>query len=409
MNTVKIGDDFESKSKKLIKKIIDNYELSVIPAHCTVHEKKEYYSYKREKKIKFDLSIEVRHPNADKPTTVYIIECKSLGHRVPVDDIEEFESKVGGLTGFQTKKVMIARNGFQEGVHSVAKNLGVMLIDVDNDDYEIILYKPDKLNKNQESNIDDEIEKLIKSALLPNKIEGLKRLSSEAINDIAAIFLNDFDSYLIQGCLKTPLDKIQQYLEDKMSIKTDYSNYLTDDFGNELLGYFDVKNKTILIDKSIVGGIRFPFVYAHEIGHLILHSKLKANQFVYDNFRDSGYSLFTEKHKLMNDKNWIEWQANCFAACLLMPKKSFITRLVSIQLAKGISKQGKIYLDHQRINQKDFQEIVEELSIFFGVSRVSVEYRLYSLNLIEKPKLSEEVQQGKEFLRRLSIMSNKNI
>ena len=93
MNTVKIGDDFENKSKKLIKKIIDNHELSVIPAHCTVHDKKKYYSSKREKEIEFDLSIEVKHPNAKKPTIVWIVECKNLGHRVPVDDIEEFESK----------------------------------------------------------------------------------------------------------------------------------------------------------------------------------------------------------------------------------------------------------------------------------------------------------------------------
>jgi hypothetical protein len=90
MNTVKIGDDFEAKAKGVIQKIINNHELSINPAHCTVKEKVKYYSVKRKKDIIFDLSIEVKHPNANKPFLVCIIECKNLSKAVHVDDIEEF-------------------------------------------------------------------------------------------------------------------------------------------------------------------------------------------------------------------------------------------------------------------------------------------------------------------------------
>lgn len=408
MNTVKIGDAFEAKAKTLIREIIDNHELSINPAHCTVKEKVKYYSVKRKKKIIFDLSIEVKHPKADKPFLVCIVECKNLNKPVPVDDIEEFESKVGGIQEFQTKKIVIAKNGFQSGTFETAKTLGITLIDVDEDDYNIVLYKSEKQFNldTRQLEIEEEIENLIKTALLPDKIEGLKRLSTKEINGIAVEFLEKIDSNITERYRKTPLDKVMAYLKDEMSIKIGDSNHLFDDNGNEQLGYYDVKNKVIYISPTIRHTVRFPFVLAHEIGHLILHSELKANQFTYDNFKDSEYSLFIQKNTLVNDKNWIEWQANCFAASLLMPEKTIKVILIAIQTKMGISKQGRIYLDNQRVNKEDFRNIVKELAIFFGVSKTSVEYRLESLELIERPPLSDEDERSKEFLRSLSKVNN---
>lgn len=405
MNTVKIGDAFELKSKRLIKKAFDNNEFSIDPAHCTVKEKVKYYSIKRKGNIIFDLSIEVKHPKADKPFLVCIVECKNLSKPVPVDDIEEFESKVDGIKEFQTKKIVIAKKGFQSGAYKTADTLGVTLINVNEDDYEIVLYKPDKQsNKDAEYvKIEDKIETLIKSALLPNKIEGLKRLSANEINGIAVSFLDGIDENITAKYLKTPLNRIIDYLKKEKSLKIIDYNYLIDGNGKEQLGYYDVKNKTIFISPTIRKTMQFPFVLAHEIGHFVLHSELKSNQIVYDNFKDSEYNLFEQKNRLMNDKNWIEWQANCFAACLLMPKKTILAWLINIQLNKGIRNQGKIYLDHQHINKKDHREIIEELAEFFDVSKISVEYRLESIGAIEEPSISKEDDNAKEFLRRLSL------
>lgn len=406
MNTVKIGDDFEAKSKKLIRQILDKHELSVNPAHCTVKEKVKYYSIKRKKKIIFDLSIEVKHPKADKPFLVCIVECKNLNKAVPVDDIEEFESKVDGIQEFQTKKIVIAKNGFQSGAHDTAKTLGITLINVNEDDYNIVLYKSEKNLTPNQLKLDEEIENLIKSALLPDRIKGLKKLSSKEINNAAVDFLNKIDSNIVERYWKTPIDKVVGYLKKEMSIKINESNYLIDDNGNEQLGYYDIKNKIIYINPTIRDTIRFPFVLAHEIGHLILHSELKANQFTYDNFKDSEYSLFIQRNILVNDKNWIEWQANCFAASLLMPNKTVVARLINAQVQMGISKQGRIFLDNQKINKQDFRNIVNELAMFFKVSKTSVEYRLESLGLIEHPPYSDTDKDGKEFLRALSNMNN---
>jgi Zn-dependent peptidase ImmA (M78 family) len=406
VNTVKIGDEFEAKSKKLIRKIIDNQELSITPAHCTVKEKVKYYSVKRRKDIIFDLSIEVKHPKADKPFLVCIVECKNLNKPVPVDDIEEFESKVSGIQEFQTKKIVIAKNDFQSGSYDVAKTLGITLINVNEDDYKIILYKANKRLSEKEIRVEEEIENLIKSALLPEKIEGLKSLSAKEINNIAVKFLNKIDTNVTEYYLKTPLSKIRKYLEDEMSIQINESSYLVNNNGDELLGYYDIKNQIIYINSIIKNTIRFPFVFAHEIGHLLLHNDLKANQFTYDNFKDSEYNLFVQKNILINDKNWIEWQANCFSASLLMPTDTIIARLISIQSKMGISKQGRIYLDNQKINKEDFRNIVYQLATFFQTSKTSVEYRLESLGLIERPAIKEDEDKAKDFLRKISLRNN---
>jgi Zn-dependent peptidase ImmA (M78 family) len=78
------------------------------------------------------------------------------------------------------------------------------------------------------------------------------------------------------------------------------------------------------------------------------------NQKVYESFKDSDYNFRTGKHDLKNDKNWIEWQANQFAASLILPSISFQVRLISYQAREGISHRGRVYVDHQRINQIDF-------------------------------------------------------
>ncbi|GAB4160008.1 MAG: ImmA/IrrE family metallo-endopeptidase [Winogradskyella sp.] len=407
MNTVKIGGEFEAKTKGLIRQILDNHELSVNPAHCTVKEKAKYYSVKRKKKIVFDLSVEVKHPNANKPFLVCIVECKNLNKPVPVDDIEEFESKVDGIQDFQTKKIVIARNGFQSGAFDTAKTLGITLINVDEDDYNILLYKSEIKNSDKvQLDIENELEQLIKTALLPDKIQGLKKLSATEINEIAVNLIKNVDNNVLEYCMRTPLDKIILYLEKELSIKVCSDSYLVDYKGDVQLGYYDLKNKTIYINPTVLNNVRYPFVMAHEIGHLVLHSELKANQFTYDNFKDSEYSLFVQKNLLLNDRNWIEWQANCFAASLLMPKETVIARLIKTQSDMGISKQGRIYLDTQRVNKDDFRNIVSELSLFFGVSKSSMEYRLENLGLIDYPPISEEDNRGREFLKALSELSN---
>lgn len=402
MNTVKIGDDFENKSYDLITKALENNELGFLPEHCKILRKQKYYHIIREKDIIFDLAIEVKHPSAVKPTILCIIECKDYSnHKVPVDDLEEFSYKIKGVKGFSVKGIFITNNKFQSGAYKIAENTGIMLIEVDEDNYTIVLHKNERTTSSNEMfNFDKEIKKLIENALLPKKIIGLKKLSSTNIENLANEFLNNFNPDILNYAMPTPLTELCSYLKNEKSISVEFSN-IKDNSNNSVLGYFDILNQKILINNSIHNTPQFPFVLAHEIGHFVLHSNLKINQTVYNNFKDVAFNFLQQSFTLNNDKNWIEWQANYFASCLLMPKSSIIARLIAIQKEKGIRNKGTIYLDEQEDNKLFYRDATNLLSTFFGVAKINIEYRLKDLGLVTIPQKNSD-EKEKELLRKIS-------
>lgn len=66
-------------------------------------------------------------PGSNNYSLLIVIECKSLGKSVPVDDIEEFKAKLDQIGGKNTKGIVVARNSFQDGSQKYAKNQGIGL------------------------------------------------------------------------------------------------------------------------------------------------------------------------------------------------------------------------------------------------------------------------------------------
>lgn len=416
MNTVKLGDEFEDRSYNIIEQALKNNDLGLIPKYCKIYRKKPYYSFRRKANIIFDLAIEVTPPKAQNPTLLYLIECKNYTHTVPVNDISTFADYIGQIEGFAIKGVFISNNRLQKGALETVKSYGMMLIEVNDNDYNIVLHRTDKLQNQNEKDIelDEKIRKTIENALLPKKIEGLKQFSAQQIQNLANTFLNEFDSAVLAGAHKLDLKQLTQYLDKKYQLKIEFVNLLNND-GTKLLGYFDSQNNKILIDYSVIGTERFPFTLAHEIAHFILHRNLKMNQIVYNNFKDSAHNVFSQQYELKNDKNWIEWQANCFASSILMPHTSMLARLIEVQIKMGVSRnRGSIYVDHQEQNRKDFHSYINHLSNHFGTSKQSVEYRLKSLGIIKTPKevkrnfASEQERIRQESIRRANEFMNRN-
>ncbi|TDP00330.1 ImmA/IrrE family metallo-endopeptidase [Flavobacterium sp. 245] len=408
MNTVKIGDSFEDKSYNLIEQALLNNDLSFIPGHCTIYRKKKYYNIIREKDVIFDLVIEVKHPSANKPSILCIIECKNYSnHSVPVDDLEEFSYKLQNIKGFTPKGILITNSKFQSGAFKVAENTGIMLIEVDEDKYTIVLHKNQNISSKikEEVDFDLNIKVLIENALLPKKIEGLKKLNSENIEKIANNFLNEINPEILNYALPTPLSEVIKFLKLKKSLEVEFLD-ITDHEDRKILGYYDLFKNRIIINNNISNNLQYPFVLGHEIGHFILHRNLKINQTVYNNFKDVQFNFLHQSYNIKNDKHWIEWQANYFASCLLMPKNSIVARLILIQKELGISKQGTIFLDSQECNKKDYRDIVKWLSDFFNVGKNNIEYRLNDLGLINKPAMSDEDNITREFLRSISIRNS---
>ena len=130
---------------------------------------------------------------------------------------------------------------------------------------------------------------------------------------------------------------------------------------------------------------KFNFTLAHELGHLSLHRHL-----IFDRNGEPARApvetvkeIFNERGNLNTEEEWVEWQANAYATSLLMPASMIKKAVVKQQQELGIRNRGKIFIDNQACNQKDYFDILSRLSDFFKVSRTAVDYRLRKLELID--------------------------
>ena len=113
----------------------------------------------------------------------------------------------------------------------------------------------------------------------------------------------------------------------------------------EVIGYFDRSEKTIYVAKNMLLP-RMAFTIAHELGHFILHEDVEQDTFL---------RLDTVNIDKQNPQQ--EYEANCFAAALLMP------RAMVIQYWNGT---------------RD----VYGLAALFGVSRTAMLWRLKNIGLL---------------------------
>ncbi len=134
------------------------------------------------------------------------------------------------------------------------------------------------------------------------------------------------------------------------------------------------------------------FVLCHELGHYLLHHNLRIGQFIYDTFEDTEHSFRTMKRELKNPKNWIEWQANQFAASLALPDAIFLARFWEYQLDAGNRKEA-LLLDDTVGNQYLYKKIVIRLSRNFNVTKTSVKYKLKEMELVKDKSRLKTVGQ----------------
>lgn len=392
MNTTAKGDIFEKASLQIIYNAIEEKRIGLMSDLVKIFEKKQYYSRDRNGNIVFDLAIELWPPEALNYSLLYLIECKNYSSSVPVNDVEEFYSKICQVAGVNVKGVFITNKGFQESAYNFAKSKGMMLIvGQSKDDYNIVLYRsnrPDFPFISMDSN----------RILVGSKIPELEKLIEDTIRQSINLSSSDNDSndfqlqYLSRHDIELKVNEILNSINprilrdgDKLfklaitdHIKNNY-NFKVDNLYNQdkILGSCDFSNSQILINSKIIDTPRHSFVLAHEFGHLVLHKGLKIGQETYNNFEDSVYNITTGKHELKNARNWIEWQANYFATCLLLPKAVLKAYLTSFS-----GSNGPLYLDDQRVNIHHFNEVITKLANRFSVTKTSIIMRLKELNQI---------------------------
>lgn len=387
MNTTIKGDIFEERVYRLIKELLDNDEYYLNRKNSEIFKKKGYYSEKRKADIIFDITIESYIGNSDTYSHLNIIECKNLNKNVTVDDIEEFDSKIRQIGEHDTKGTLVSSKGFAKSTINLAKSLKIALLNIKSDNhYEWINYRIEKSqnidfenNQNQEfiglisgKTVDNMADYLLYSHIIDTyrhkeKYIRLKYIQEEELEGI----VKRLYKYDIHENSKLSVSKICKFLSERYSVDFDFS--LSEP---NVLGKIEFYPLKIYIQNNLEEN-RFRFTLCHEIGHLILHSKLLVG---IDKTEDNDSTLSLKYNATEQFKRRLEYQANIFASHLLLPSEPFKEEAGKFFIRENIRR--KLYFDNQPANMGLVLGLLSSLSERFGASQEAVKIKLISMNLL---------------------------
>ena len=225
---------------------------------------------------------------------------------------------------------------------------------------------------------------------------NLPVLNADKIERIANLFLLLYSPSSLDIPSATPINELISLLHANDKVKLSYSNNLPSDNNTITLGLTNLIDKHILISENIKHDqIVHNYVIAHELGHLFLHTMkpvIDDNKIRIKSILDDDSKFIYIKRNLETVREWMEWQANNFAASLLIPQKTLKTKLREIQLELGINKNiGSIYFEEKNYSKRDFDKVIYRLTKTFDVSKRVCQIRLYNLDLIND-KIKNEIE-----------------
>ena len=124
-STVSKGDAFENFVANVLEHEINSRALGLDPRACQLYKKRKYFSRDRQADIIVDISIEFTLPGQSKWSILWIFECKDYSSSLPVNDVEEFYSKVQQIAGVNVKAVLVTSGSLQEGALQFARSKGI--------------------------------------------------------------------------------------------------------------------------------------------------------------------------------------------------------------------------------------------------------------------------------------------
>jgi Zn-dependent peptidase ImmA (M78 family) len=424
MNTTAKGDSFEQTIADHFEREIDAGRFIARRECCRLYRKKGYYSRDRKKDIIFDLSIEIYRPGASTYGILILIECKNYGHRVPVDDVEEFFAKTQQISGANPKGIIASPNSFQESALNYAASKGIGLLRfLDNNDHHwvlerttfgsiqygyshmksievcAVLYQENPKRSSYgfychyvsmfTNSLFEFISELTKETLTD---ESFRRsiapisISAESLVefipqiDIEKLSANVARSVEYVGG-RVDLSSICQKLTHQRGLTVIHRQPSQSELTKQILGRITFEPLRIeLIEGPHNDGTRLRFTLAHELGHLFLdHSRYMRSE--YCNQGDFDGITKTAAH---SDIERMEVQANIFASCILLPRAQFINDLNEIIANLEIRNKGfgTLFVDHQKCNLDTFYHVTDLLRLKYDVSRSVIRLRLQGLGIM---------------------------
>jgi Zn-dependent peptidase ImmA (M78 family) len=215
--------------------------------------------------------------------------------------------------------------------------------------------------------------------------QSRSRLRREDIDAKAEEVVLHFNAQAFKR-LTSPIYEVVTGLKDIYHIPFDFGQDLGySPKGKKILGRFDFQPRHILIDKVLpYDSPRFRWTLCHEVGHFVLHRKLKPKLISRDapQFIDTRTELRFIRTARWSELNWVEWQANQFASALLLPRPNVLTAVCEVQRELNIRRVGSIYLDDQPWNVRDYVSVLRNVAGKLNVSRTVLRIRLLHLGIL---------------------------
>ena len=388
MNTKNKGDKLEDRVYDLLKELLNNDEYYLNRNKSQIFKKKEYYSENRKSNIELDVTIESYLSNAKEYSNLHVFECKNLNKNITPDDIEEFDSKLNQIGRHNTKGIMVSTKGFSKSTYRLAKSwkIGLLLIK-SNNQLDWINYRKEytPLEFSNETKevvlafinnkvVNNFADLLLNSGIIDVYYHSEKYIHIPYLTEEKILLIVDrLYNYDIHDNYCLNVEKLINFLKSKYPLEIDFSP-----LEENVMGKIDFDPLKISI--NILEEInRQRFTFCHEIGHLILHSKLLANRI--DQKTDNEESLSLKYYATEKSSKRLEIQANIFASHLLLPTEPMIKDVARYFDRENIKKKY-LYLDKQPVNIMLVGNLLNELSLKYKASKESIRIKLISLNLL---------------------------
>jgi Zn-dependent peptidase ImmA (M78 family) len=442
MSSVLVGDKLEEAIFSLFRSEIDGGRFFAKKSNCKVFRRKGYYSQDRRAKIIFDVSIEIYLPGAVDYSVLMLIECKNYKNSVPVDDVEEFFAKVQQVGAANSKAVLASTAAFQSGAREFAKskrigllryfssenfkwelrrspsasargvgaegerevNEGLDFQDFKSEVFDLFLQTPTRVTNALWDLFDDII---VDTTLSAAEIRSVSNRRDHQANVVPFLEKGELEALAEEALEAISYESGQVSLEaickrehKRAGLIVETSEPVPEpDTETPPLGRIQFEPLRIqLFTYANNHPGRNRFTLAHELAHHLLeHGKFMSREYC----DESDFVLHRRRIDGGTDIARLEYQANYYAASLLMPRRSFVADFRRVLEGLDIREKGfgPLYVDNQRCNVDSYMLVTGALMNRYKVSRASATIRLESLGLLRDARKSEgprPMQEGLE-------------
>lgn len=375
--------------------------------------------------IVFDLSVEISFPGASDYSILFVVECKNYRTPVPVDDAEEFFSKLQQISGANVKGVIASASAFQRGARTYSRSKGIGLLRYfDRRRFKWELRRsPSTCYDGSSTPNSLEVEKGLEFQDYESRMFDLYGQSTSAVTNSFREFTADMIATELSGqddfaCLwnsqnasatqvrfvdvedieglcdearalighkegEVALEEICKKERTRSGLKLRHRKRpATDGLPENVLGRITFEPLEIqLFSQEISHAGRLRFTLAHELGHYFLnHGSYLVGEFC----ELSDFESDDNPVIVLADIRRMEWQANRFASSLLMPRADIAEDFEALLRRLDVVDRGfgPLFVDYQPCNLRNYEMVTGSLMRKYGVSRSAVRNRLEDLGLL---------------------------